>query len=385
MIVYRSAVAAAILYGALLVGCTTPDQPTDLRKDGPPNVTAVTVMSDLKTGVDPSPPLLNRLIETATLCRLNDDKRPGLVGLPDFTARNICPDDLSKGADKTGTAEGAPPNWFARLVFDKLLDPNVEDLVPVDLANPMGVQKGTLARTQPVTLKCNGVDVAYDGYYAPGGSKTSMPPGPSIVIQPVSAVSVQTGATCELGIKDIVHNKKGESVPTEQRAATFKIGPMALRFSSPDPSDDGAKDGTLELDLDQPVLFYFTAAIPTFTAAPASFPAIADIHIFEGTSAAICTADVATLTRVPDADVVADRDTFLAAVFGITSAATRATNTDPIMDLSVGSDPDHFWKPETFYRIEFGSAARMLAAQGGPAATFPAGFKLCFKTTAPPP
>lgn len=370
MLVYRSTVAAATVYGALLVGCTAPDQPTDLRKDGPPNVTAVTVMSDLKTAVDPRPPSLPRLIETATFCRLNDDKRPGHVGLPNFSTTQVCPEDLSKGADTPGTAEGAPPNWFARVCFDKLLDPNVEDLVPINMADPTGPQKGTLARTQPVTLKCNGVDVPYDGYYAPGGSSQSWPCGPGLFLTPISAVSVQTGATCEIGLKDMIHNKKGESVPSEQRSFTFKIAPMKLRFASPDPSDDGAQNGTLEQDLDTPVLLYWTAAFGTAATTPTNFPAVADIQIYEGASAAICSAAVGTLTRVADADVVIDRD------------GATATTTALIADLFVGSDPDHAWKPSTFYRIEFAATARMLASQGGPAGTFPAGFKLCFKTTA---
>jgi len=368
MLVYRSTVATAILFGAVLVGCSAPDQPTDLRKDGPPNVTAVTVMSDLKTAADPSPPALSRLIETATFCRLNDDKRPGRAGLPNFSTTQVCPEDLSKGADTPGTAEGAPPVWFARVCFDKLLDPNVEDLVPVTPANPTGPQKGTLMRTQPVTLKCNGVDVVYDGYYAPGGTSQSWPCGPGLFLTPISAVSVQTGASCEIGLKDMIHNKKGESVPSDQRSFTFKIAPMKLRFANPDPSDDGAADGTLEQDLDTPVQFYWTAAVkpqPT-----TDLPAAADIQIYEGASAAICTADVATLTRVPDVDVVADRE------------AATATTTALIMDLFVGSDPAHAWKPETFYRIQFASTARVLASQGGPAGTFPAGFKLCFKTSA---
>ena len=187
MLVYRSTVAAAILYGALLVGCSAPEQQTDLRKDGPPNVTAVMVMSDLRTAVDPRPPGLSRLLESATYCRVGDEKRPGHVGLPDFSTTQVCPEDLTKGSDTPGTAEAAPPNWFVRVVFDKLLDASVEDLVPVNMADPTGAQKGTLMRTQPVTLKCNGVDVPYDGYYAPGGSSQSWPPGPDLFITPLSS------------------------------------------------------------------------------------------------------------------------------------------------------------------------------------------------------
>lgn len=370
MLVYRSTVAAAILYGALLVGCSAPEQQTDLRKDGPPNVTAVMVMSDLRTAVDPRPPGLSRLLESATYCRVGDEKRPGHVGLPDFSTTQVCPEDLSKGSETPGTAEGAPPNWFVRVVFDKLLDASVEDLVPVNMADPTGAQKGTLMRTQPVTLKCNGVDVPYDGYYAPGGSSQSWPPGPDLFITPLSAVGVQTGANCELSLKDIIHNKKGEAVPTDQRQFTFKIAPMRLRFSDPAPSAS-TQDGSFEQDVTTPVLFYWTGALRAFAAGPTDFPAAADIQIYEGTSAAICTAAVGTLTRVPDAEVSVDR------------LGATATTTALIMALNVTSGGmDLAWKPETFYRIEFGTGARVLASQGGPPGTFPANYKLCFVTSA---
>jgi hypothetical protein len=48
----------------------------------------------------------------------------------------------------------------------------------------------------------------------------------------------------------------------------------------------------------------------------------------------------------------------------------------------VTSDPDHEWKPETFYRVQFGAAAAFTANQGGPAGTLPADYKFCFKTSA---
>ncbi len=40
------------------------------------------------------------------------------------------------------------------------------------------------------------------------------------------------------------------------------------------------------------------------------------------------------------------------------------------------------WKPNTTYRIEFGPNAKITPKQGGAAGTFPAGYKLCFHTTA---
>ncbi|HEX7843901.1 MAG TPA: hypothetical protein VF469_40780, partial [Kofleriaceae bacterium] len=255
MLDYRSTVAAAGFMGALLVGCTDPDNPTDLRTDGPPNVTTVTVMSDLETSLDPSPSGIGRIVETATFCAAKDDKRPGLVGLPDIRVIQVCPDDLTKPADNAGTAEAAPPTWFVRIVFDKLLDASIEDLV----TQSNGVTMGTLKNTQPVKLTCNGADVAYDGYYVPNGNRSSWPLGPALFIQPVSSTSVQTGASCTVSIQDKVHNKAGQSVPTNQRDYNFKLAAMAFRFTDPDASM--LMDGSFLMDVNQSLEFFWTAAL----------------------------------------------------------------------------------------------------------------------------
>src|SRR3954453_4524894 len=134
MLDYRSTVVAAGAVMSTLLGCGDPDLPTDLRTSGPPNVTAVLVMSDLETGIDPDSEkagVLDRYLEEATFCRLNDDKRPRLIGLQDGRTPEVCPDDLTMKAMNDGVAAGAPPVWFVRIVFDKLLDPSIEDLEPV--------------------------------------------------------------------------------------------------------------------------------------------------------------------------------------------------------------------------------------------------------------
>src|SRR5688572_7683211 len=51
--------------------CDAPTAITDLRPDGEPEVLSVLVMND---GVD-------FFIETATFCAVDDDKRPGFIGL----------------------------------------------------------------------------------------------------------------------------------------------------------------------------------------------------------------------------------------------------------------------------------------------------------------
>lgn len=394
MLVYRSTVAAAVLTSGLLVGCSAPDQPTDLRTDGPPNVTAVTVRSDLRSTVDPDFPSggldLARLLETATHCRIGDEKRPGLVGLPTLRATQVCPEDLALASSTEGTAEGAPPNWFVRIVFDKLLDPDVEELVDqLDAnGNPVipNVKQGTLLNTQPVTLKCNGVDVAYDrarplapiSYYVPNGSRVSWPLGPALYIQPDKPVGVPTGATCEIGIKDMVVNKAGESVPTDQRTFQFKIAPMKLRFSVidgvqiDDPAD--AADGTLALDPHVPVKLFWTAAFNP--------PDPAQIQIFEGPNLNATTGDGdpdpavcgAGGTQVNTADVIQVAN----GPVGVSSAL--------VMDVKLNTHPTNamdkrVWKPTTTYRVEFGSNAKLTPTQGGADGTIPAGYKLCFHTT----
>lgn len=371
MLVYRSTVAAATLAGAVLVGCADPDQPTDLRKNGPPNVTTVTVMSDLENASDP-PALrtgLGRILESATFCRLNDEKRPGLVGLPDIRVIQVCPEDLTQKAPDDGKAEAVPPTWFARIVFDKLLDPDIEDLVPQldSMGKPTGVMLGTLKNTQPVTLKCNGADVPYDGYYVPNGNRSSWPLGPALFIQPLSSTSVPTDASCTVSIKDIVHNKAGESVPTDQRDYTFKLAPMRLRFSNPDPAD--ATDGSILQDVDTPVDFFWTAAIGTVVD-------VADVQIFAGPNLADGNADPAVCNG---GGTAVDPATFNPRVRG-----TTATTTALIMRLDLGNDPNlTSWAPDTTYRVQFGANAKVAPKQGGPDGTFPADYKLCFHTPAP--
>lgn len=374
MLVNRTTVAFAIC-GALFVGCEAPDQPTDLRKDGPPSVTAVTVMSDLRTGLDPDFPVtpfdLARVIESATYCKTGDEKRPALVGMPTLSTYQVCPDNLNSPSETNESAEGAPPNWFVRVVFDMLLDPSVEELIDQLDAQmrPTGIKLGTFVNTQPVTLRCNNVDVPYGGvppaplsYYVPNGNRLSWPLGPALYIQPISAVSVPTGATCTIALKDIVRNKRGDQV-TGPTSFTFKIAPMRLRFSVPAAGVPAAVDGSRTQNVDTPIHFYWTAALPATLTAPAT----ADIEIFEGADATVCGAGG---TLVP-ADQISVRRNGAA-------AATSAL----IMDLSVTSDADHEWKPETFYRVQFKSTATVNANQGGPAGTLPAGYKLCFKTSA---
>src|SRR6202042_2484260 len=91
-----------------------------------------------------------------------------------------------------------PSAWYVRIMFDELLDPNVETLVPnIDPTTmmPDGTFTGTLANTLPVTLQCTDAagamqDVPYDGYYSPSGNALTNPLGPSLFIKAINPTSV---------------------------------------------------------------------------------------------------------------------------------------------------------------------------------------------------
>ena len=193
MFVHRSRLrtqgAVALTVGTLALGaCDDPTALTDLRPEGPPDVLAVLVMND-QNGIG--------MIERATYCKVGDEKRPQLVGLPSpyFTVVQMCPEELGMGA--TQITNAIPDDWHVRIMFDELLDPNIEELIPVidpDTNQPDGTYIGTLANTQPVELSCDGVAVAYDGSYSPSGNNVTWPLGPSLVIEPLDRTLVATGA-----------------------------------------------------------------------------------------------------------------------------------------------------------------------------------------------
>lgn len=225
---------------ALVSGCTDPAQKTDLRPAGPPEVLAVLVMNDAA----------GNLSEGATFCKPNDTFRPGLDNTIDGVGHQLCPDDLSMGVDELTDAN--PSNWYVRVMFDELLDPNVEDLVPIldDTGMDTGTVAGTLANTQPVTLQCqsvNGgalVDIPYDGYYSPAGNKITWPVGPSLVIVPNSPALVATQSECQVTLKDNIKDKDGNPVPSDQRGPyKFKIAPVQVIAADTSPADGDMVDG----------------------------------------------------------------------------------------------------------------------------------------------
>ncbi|CAN5551059.1 hypothetical protein BH11MYX1_BH11MYX1_30910 [soil metagenome] len=246
-----------------LTACTRPDQYSDLRPDGPPEVLAVAV-----NALDTRPESAGggAALEQATFCKtqgpndgapgVGDDKRPDQVNLNDVTQLVYCPTDRTKGVDELISA--MPEAWYVRIEFDELLDPSIEDLVPDvdDMGAPTGTYTGTLANTQPVSLKCESskgtglVDVPYDGYYSPAGNGISYPLGPSLVIIPSDPTVIATGAECSVTLKDNIHDKEGNQVPADQRGTAavpykFKIAPIQVVALTPadgdavDPIDAG--------------------------------------------------------------------------------------------------------------------------------------------------
>jgi hypothetical protein len=223
--------------------CSDSTAGTDLRPEGPPDVLAVLVLNDSVSG----------LVEAATYCKTGDEKRPSLVGLPDFTTTTLCPTDANEAPSMVSDA--SPDTFYVRLVFDELLNPNIETLDPIldDNGLETGQFTGSLRDSLPVTLKCTGIDgqlhdIAYDGYYSPSGNAVTWPVGPSLVIKPTRNVIVPTNADCEVAIKDgIVFDKQGEPVPSSQLGPfKFKISPIKPLFV--DPSDSGDPEDPTAVD-----------------------------------------------------------------------------------------------------------------------------------------
>jgi hypothetical protein len=227
----------AAMIGTLALGaCDDPVADTDLRPEGPPEVLAVLVFNDTT----------NNAVESATYCKPNDPKRPGKVGLPAYGLNPIiCPLDGSPVEELT---DAWPDAWYLRIVFDELLDPDVETLEPVldAMGNETDMATGSLAATQPVILKCQGVNgmmvnVEYDGYYSPSGNTVTWPLGPSLVIQPLDPTVVPVGSECEVTLKESVKDKQGNSVPAGDRDPAspfkFKIAPVSVIAAVPGDGD----------------------------------------------------------------------------------------------------------------------------------------------------
>ena len=333
---HLAATACVLIFGA----CSDPEENTDLRPSGAPEVLTVLVSNDAAG---------DGILEGATFCKLNDDKRPGLVPAnPDGPAQ-VCPDALSMGADEV--TDAVPIGWYLRVQFDELLNPDIEELLPIPDSD---LFQGSLAKSQPVVVSCAGANVPYDGYYNPSGNSVTWPLGPSLYIQPLDDSTIPAGADCNLMIKaDVAADKDGEHVPTAQLGPyTFKIAPMEFVSTAPAPPRDATKP--VAVAPEDPVLVSFNTRVD-----PASL-AVTEVEIRQ--VAKDNCADAGTIV-VPTI-TGADKDP--------TSIAIGAT----------GAPTDAAFLPETTYVIKFLSASVSQAMVNGVSADVPAADKLtlCFTT-----
>jgi hypothetical protein len=246
-----------------LSACTKPDEYSDLRPDGPPEVLTVSVNA---LDTRPTSGGNGATVEQATFCKTQgpndgaqgagDPKRPDQANTIDLVPLIICPEDLTKGVDER--TDAMPEAWYVRFQFDELLDPSIEDLVAnVDaMGMPDGTYTGTLKNTQPVTLQCASstgagamVDVPYDGYYSPSGNSISYPLGPSIVVIPADPTVVATATECIATLKANIKDKDGNQVPADQRGP-YKFRTGAITVVAIDPTTDDSKQDAIAAGVD---------------------------------------------------------------------------------------------------------------------------------------
>lgn len=201
-----------------LGGCTTPElEQPELRPSGPPDVLSVVIAR----GWSPSALML----EESTYCRPGDVQRPSRVALPDLSEAQVCPDDVSLPVVEFRRAY--PASWYARIVFDELLD-----LTPKELEEPgrpaQLLRFADDSMNHPVRLLCNGIDVPYQHGYLDKGNRTTWPMAPSIKVSPLNSATVPAGAHCEIVIeREVVRDKSGVP-PKDVGPFVFQIAPIEI-------------------------------------------------------------------------------------------------------------------------------------------------------------
>jgi hypothetical protein len=256
-----------------------PDLRTDLRPEGPPEVLAVMVLTDQFSAGGGVPD------EEATFCKIDggspDPKSPGIIGQPDFSVTQICPETAAEvtngfahfmGGEVATVAmvdNANPPalgGFHFRIVFDELLDVNVETLLDSETGGPCDpvtsrTCDGHINTTLPVDVQCGNASVPYDGYYVPNGNQVSWAPGPSLVVIP-EVGSYATSGECSVTLKDIIVDKEGNAVPADQRGPyTTAVSPLVVLETDPGDGDEIAEDA--------PVAFVFTADLDGTTVSAA--------------------------------------------------------------------------------------------------------------------
>lgn len=231
----------------VVIACSDPELASDLNSAGPPEVLEVNVRSE-SAFLGPGDPSGLQAEESATYCRPGTQYSVNYVYCPEARDSTNAPVPGDREVSSP-VMDALPVGWYVRIIFDELLDPDIEDLRPGE----DGVY-GHIDETQPVVLTCGGVEIDYDGYYDPSGNHLSYPPGPGLVVEP--QVFVATGTTdCEISLRDNLVDKGGDAVPGGQRGPyAFGIAPLSIYDISPSDESDGvALDTTLTVAFGAPI------------------------------------------------------------------------------------------------------------------------------------
>jgi len=332
--------------------CTDPTQNSDLRPAGPPEVLSVLVMNDP-----------GEYLESATFCKLDDSLRPTEVFLVTGGLTEVCPLEPTEAAPMVEDA--LPTGWYVRVVFDELLDPTIEELIPNtdSTGTPTGTSSGSIASTHPVTLTCGGVEIPYDGYYSPSGNYQSWPVGPSLVIIPDDPTSVAGGTECTVSLNANIKDKDGETVPMNQRGTggeyKFAIAPFALIGTDPAASATDEVADRAEVVPESPITLQFNSKVDPATVTTA------DVHLFKGVGddwtggTEVAAADVRIFQILDDAPPDGEiNDETTIQIADASAANFVADPTDPTLD-------GQFLDENETYRLEFSAGATASDAAGG--------------------
>jgi hypothetical protein len=272
MLRYRTQGILAVGLGLFAGGCFgDPENRTDLRTEGPPQILAAMGQSMIT------------VLELPFFCRyvngIKDEKAPGYVIDYQLGSQIVCPDEAGDFA----AVEIDPRGYGLRIMFDELLDADAVETLDCD---EEGVCVGSLATTQPVTVTCGATTVDYDGYYTPNGNNTTYPLGPSLVIIPTS-YTVATGTTCTVTMGGNVRDKSGETVPSAEASVDYKLEDLTLVGTDVEDADE--VDDREVLDPDGAVGFIFNAEIDPASITAADWEVVnTDTNaVIAGTAAAV--------------------------------------------------------------------------------------------------
>jgi hypothetical protein len=263
---YRPQGLLAIGVAVGLSACSDPTLNTDLRPDGDPEVLTVMVLTDQASDSG------SFALELPAFCKENDPKVPTYLGLPDFTVLQVCPEPGTDDPPIAGVANADPLLWHTRVVFDELLNPDIETLTDSttggDCTDESDTCNGHIAAAHPFEIDCGAGAIAYDGYYSPNGNSVSYPPGPGLVVVPDGFVAA-TGSTCEVRLVDgVVEDKDGNTVPSGQLGPwEFSISAMTIAATDPEPTAEGDTPPAVAPDFEPSIVFNAPLDMTTVDAA----------------------------------------------------------------------------------------------------------------------